>query len=314
MNRLVLFSSALLLAGGALAMSGCARPVAGDPHVVASNVESLKKAFGAAAAQAGPAAVAAVAEPTGWSTLRGKFVLAGTPPARSPLKIDKDQGVCAPGGKTVLDEEMVVDSSGGIRDVAIFLTTKYPAGNPHWEHPDYAANATGEAPLPFDQEKCIFLSHLFIMRSSQTLVIKNSDPVGHNTSISPSAGSRTASANILLPANSSATYKPGGESLVPNPVSCSIHPWMSAMLLTRNNPYFAVTGEDGTFEIKNVPAGVELEFAAWQQKTGFLGKVSVQEGGGSAATQTWKKGRFKRTLTPDQPLELIVTIDSADVK
>lgn len=297
----------------ALALTGCERQLADNPRVSAANVEELKKAFGGGAAAAGPGAVVEVAEPTGWSTLKGKFVLSGTAPARSPLKVDKDQSVCAPGGKTVLDEEIVVDSSGGIKDVAIFLVTKLPANNPQWEHPDYAALATGEAPMPFDQKDCVFLSHVFIMRSTQTLTIKNSDDVGHNTSINPSAGSKAASANVLLPANSSTTYKPVGESLVPNPVACSIHPWMSALLLTRNNPYYAVSAPDGTFEIKNVPAGVELEFAVWQQKAGFMSKVKVQEGSGSAADEIWKKGRFKRKLTPDAPLEMTVTLDASSL-
>jgi hypothetical protein len=305
--------SAVLLACGALVIAGCARPVAENPHVVASNVASLREALGAGAVATGPAATVAAAEPTGWSTLKGKFILAGAAPARSPLKVDKDQSVCAPGGKTVLDEELVVDASGGIKDVAIFLTTKLPANNPKWEHPDLAAKATAVTELPFDQKNCIFLSHLFIMRSTQTLTIKNSDEVGHNTSINPSPGSKAASANVLLPALSSTTYKPVGESSVPNQVSCSIHPWMSALLLTRNNPYYAVTAADGTFEIPNVPAGVELEFAVWQQKAGSLSKVQVQEGSGAAAAQSWKRGRFKRTLTADQPLEMTVTLDAADL-
>lgn len=313
MNQFGPLRFAACLVCGALVIAGCARPVAENPHVVASNVSSLKQAFGAGAAAAGPATTAVAAEPTGWSTLKGKFVLAGAAPARSPLKVDKDQSVCAPGGKTVLEEDLVVDANGGIRDVAIFLTSKLPANDPKWEHPDYAAIATGEAPLPFDQKNCVFLSHVFIMRSTQTLIVKNSDEVGHNTSINPSPGSKAASANVLLPALSSTTYKPVGESSVPNSVSCSIHPWMSAFLLTRNNPYFAVTAPDGTFEIKNVPAGVELEFAVWQQKAGSLTKVQVQEGGSAAAEQTWKRGRFKRTLTVDQPLEMIVTLDAAAV-
>lgn len=323
MNQFVQLRAAVLIRGAAilaasyaLSLTGCPYrwSISDKPHVVPSNVESLKTAFGAGAAQAGPAAAVAVAEPTGWATVRGKFILAGNAPARNALKIGNDVSVCAPGGKTVLDEELVVDSNGGIKDVAIFLTTKLPANDPKWEHPDYTANATGEAQLPFDQKECIFLSHLYIMRSTQTLLIKNSDPVGHNTNISPSAGSKATSANYLLPANSSASYKPVGESLVPNNVSCSIHPWMSALLLTRNNPYYAVSAPDGTFEIKNVPAGVELEFAVWQQKAGFMTKVQVQEGGGAAAVQTWKKGRFKRTLTAEQPLELTVTVDESAFK
>lgn len=314
MNQLDKFCFVALLLGGLVFLSGCERQLADNPRVSAANVTELKKAFGGSAVEAGPGTAVAAADPMGWSTLKGKFLLSGAAPTRSPLKVDKDQNVCAPGGKTVLDEEIVVDANGGIKDVAIFLTTKLPANNPKWEHPDYAALATGEAQMPFDQKDCVFLSHLFIMRSTQTLTIKNSDPVGHNTAINPSAGSKAASANVLLPANSSTSYKPVGESLVPNPVACSIHPWMSALLLTRNNPYYAVTAPDGTFEIKNVPAGVELEFAVWQQKAGFLSKVKVQQGTDAAADETWKKGRFKRNLTAGSPLEMTVTLDASSFK
>ena len=309
MNRFLLCSSALLLACGALAISGCARPVAGNPHVLADNVNSLKKAFGGGAAQGGPAVAAAPTEPTGWATLKGQFKLAGAAPARVPLVISKDPGVCEAG----LSEEMVVDSSGGIKDVGIFVTTKIPANDPKWEHPDYPA-ANAELTMPFDQEKCVFLSHLFIMRSTQTVVIKNSDAIGHNTSINASAGSKAKNINELIPGGGSTKYNPVGESMIPNNVSCSIHPWMTARLLTRNNSFFAVSKKDGTFEIPHVPAGVELEFAVWQEKAGFITKVNVAENGGAAAAQVWKKGRFKKTFTPDQKLDLNVTLDAADLQ
>ena len=299
-----------VLAAGVLLAAGCARPVASNPRVSASNVASLKKALGSDGAAEGPAVEVVVAEPQGWSTLKGTFTLVDPAPARPALSITKDPAVCAPGGKQVLAEELVVDpTTKGIRDVVIYLITKYPAGDPKWEHADYLANAAGQNEIPFDQKACIFLSHVHVMRSTQTLLIKNSDDVGHNTSINPSPGSKAKAFNELLPNFGSTTYNPVGESNLPNPVSCSIHPWMSAFILTRNNPYYAVTQPNGTFQIANVPAGVELEFAVWQQKAGFLGTVKVAEDGAAPKDETWKKGRFKRTLTVDKPLDLNVTVD-----
>lgn len=304
------------LAAGLLLAAGCSRPVADNPRINASNVVSLKKALGATAEEsAAPSEAAAAAEPQGWATLKGRFVFADAPPPRMTLVADKDAHVCAPGGKQPLDEVFVVDpDTKGIKDVVIYLTTKYPAGDPKWEHADYLATANGTNELAFDQKDCIFLSHLYVARSTQTIVIKNSDNVGHNTSINPSPGSKAQAFNELLPALGQTTYKPMGESTIPNPVSCSIHPWMSALILTRNNPYYAVTKPDGTFEIKNVPAGVELEFAVWQQKTNFVTKVKVQEDGGAEKDETWKKGKFKRTLQPDSTLTLNVTLDSSILK
>jgi hypothetical protein len=100
-------------------------------------------------------------------------------------------------------------------------------------------------------------------------------------------------------------YEPKGESSIPNPVSCSIHPWMSALLLTRPNPYFAVSGPDGSFKIEKVPAGVELEFAVWQQGAGFISKASV-----NGQEEKWKSGKFKRTIAIDADDKLDVKLDA----
>ena len=53
-------------------------------------------------------------------------------------------------------------------------------------------------------------------------------------------------------------------------VKCNIHGWMHAFIGVVDNPYFAVTGDDGTFELKNVPPG-EYTIEAWQEELGVAG-------------------------------------------
>jgi hypothetical protein len=282
-------------AGGAV---GCARYVPPPLQANRSNVEVLRTSFGGAAADVAPTTAAPAAEPTGWATLKGTFHLTGQPPARTPLRIDKDQNVCAPGGKPVYSEDLVVDSAGGIKDVVIYLTSpaKFPVGDPKWEHPDYAEKA--KATVEFDQKNCVFLSHLFAMRSTQQVKLLNSDPVGHNTNV--------LTFNQLIPAGGYLTYDPKTETPEPVPVACNVHTWMSAWLVIRNSPYFAVTKEDGSFEIANVPAGVPLEFRVWQEKAKFLQDVSVK-----GKAEKWSKGRLKLTLQPDEQKTLEVSVDAA---
>ena len=43
---------------------------------------------------------------------------------------------------------------------------------------------------------------------------------------------------------------------------------MSGWVIARDNPYVAVSKADGTFEIKDLPAG-ELEFLAWHERPGY---------------------------------------------
>jgi hypothetical protein len=51
------------------------------------------------------------------------------------------------------------------------------------------------------------------------------------------------------------------------PVKCNIHSWMHQFIGVLDHPYFAVSNKDGTFEIRNLPAGT-YTLAVWQEKLG----------------------------------------------
>jgi hypothetical protein len=302
MNRSI---QLLLLVSLCFAAAGCARRLPPAARVNINNVSALRTSLGgdaaASTAVAGPAA-----EPTGFATITGTFKFTGQPPARRPLVIDKEQNICAPGGKQVLSEELVVDpASGGIRDVVIFLSDKkFKPGDPKWEHPSFDADR--EALVEFDQKNCIFLSHMFAMRATQKCKVLNSDPIGHNTNIA--GGGRARTENFLVAGNSYAMYVPGGESPEPFSVACNIHPWMGAFMIVRDSPYFAVTKPDGSFEIQNVPAGVDLEFRVWQPLTRYVPKITI-----NGERNDKFKGRLKLKLADGETRVLEAVVDAADL-
>jgi hypothetical protein len=51
------------------------------------------------------------------------------------------------------------------------------------------------------------------------------------------------------------------------PVKCNIHPWMRAYIGVVSHPFFAVTGDDGTFKIKGLPPG-KYTVEAWHERYG----------------------------------------------
>ena len=51
------------------------------------------------------------------------------------------------------------------------------------------------------------------------------------------------------------------------PFKCDVHGWMNAYVGVLDHPYFAVTGEDGTFELKGLPPGT-YTIEAWHEKLG----------------------------------------------
>ena len=286
----------------ALASTGCQRIIA--PEVVVANegtTLAIRDVLEAGAGKGG-AAASTLANPTGFADLTGTFTIIGTPPSRSAQSVTSDQAICAPGGKAPLDEVVVVGPNGGIKDVLIYLDTEIPTDNPVWIHPDY--DATKNAIVKFDQKNCIFLSHVFAIRTTQKMQIMNSDTVGHNTNLAPRKGAN--SFNQIIAAGGAVEHTPGGQSPDPFSVSCNIHPWMKANMITRDSPYFAVTGADGKFTIPNVPAGVELEFRVWQEGANFLQSVTLN----GAPDTDWAKGRFKITLQPGTPTNLDVQVNA----
>jgi hypothetical protein len=76
---------------------------------------------------------------------------------------------------------------------------------------------------------------------------------------------------------------------------------MKGYVVVQSNPYMAISGKDGIFEIKNVPAGIPLEFQVWHESSsGPNGAVQADR-----ADLKWQpNGRFTVTLEPDQVLDL----------
>jgi len=106
--------------------------------------------------------------------------------------------------------------------------------------------------------------------------------VGHNSNLQP-LGDQAV--NPLIPANGKIDYKFNRAQTIPVPITCNIHPWMKGYILPRDNPYTAISAEDGTFTLKNLPVG-KLEFQVWHEKSGYVD------------TPQWKKGKFEMEIKP----------------
>jgi plastocyanin len=219
-----------------------------------------------------------------WGNLKGKFIYDGAPPASAPITVDKDQAVC--GDKGLVAEDLVVDANGGLANVMIYVKGKVKI------HPDY--EKTADATVVLDNHGCRFEPHVQGVRVGQTLEIKNSDPVAHNTNVV----GRNLQINPLIPAGATSDQKIEAPEALPAMVSCNIHPWMKARLLVRSSPYFAVSKKDGTFEIKNLPAG-DLEFIVYQERSGY-----VQDAVLKGQQVKWPKGVVKATIEAGKDTDL----------
>ncbi len=231
-------------------------------------------AGGFAAGFSAPAILRAAAADK-WGDLKGRFMYDGPAPERKKLKVDKDVDCC--GKFDIRDESLMVADDGGLGNVYLYVRDRRVDVCPELEE-------AVEKQVLLDNRDCIFMPHcMTIWTDKQEYRIVNSDPVAQNVAFSPLGDTP---ANIVLAVGAEATWTFRRAQSVPVPVACNYHPWESAFILPRDNPYVAISAVDGTFTIPKLPVGKKLEFQAWQERVGYLD------------TPDWRKGRFELEIKP----------------
>jgi len=149
--------------------------------------------------------------------------------------------------------------------------------------PKAGQTLSGKAPtnqVVLDQKGCQYVPHVVAMMVNQPIVAKSSDTILHNVHTMPFANNAQNFAMVVP-----GTHKIGPFSQAEEfAVKCDVHPWMQAFIVVLDNPYFAVTGADGTYKIDTagLPDG-EYELVFWQEKYGEkTHKVTVKGGKGEA--------------------------------
>jgi plastocyanin len=189
------------------------------------------------------------APPARAGDVKGSITFAGKAPELKPLQVTRDQAVC---GKDVPDETVEV-ASGKLANVVVVVKG--------------APTQPGTTQVVIDQHHCQYRPHVQAAAVGSDLQILNSDPVLHN--IHGYLGQVTAF-NMAMPLKDQKVTKKLAKVGVVR-VKCDVHAWMAAWVVVVDGPA-AVSGADGSFEIKGVPPGT-YTVTAWHEK---LGERTVQ--------------------------------------
>jgi plastocyanin len=175
--------------------------------------------------------------------ITGSISFKGTPPAERELTPIRDNPDCSPlyPGALPKTKFYVVGAGGELADVIVSLK-----GVPS------ASTGASAAPAVLDQKGALYSPQILAVQTGQKVIIKNSDSFIHNVHTKPVANSEDNQVQMA-----------GGPDLTftfakPEPFlkfQCDVHPWMFAWVSVFDHPYFAVSGADGKFTIKNVPPG-----------------------------------------------------------
>lgn len=211
-------------------------------------------------------------------TVTGTIRFTGHAP--KPIRIDMLQDpACGFATKTPNYTEQYVVQDGKMANVFIYI--KDGLGNRI-----YAPSTT---PVILDQKGCRYVPHVIGAMIGQPVEFRNSDPTMHNVHIVPPGDSNAAGFDISQPPMGGTQEHVFHTAGLMIPVRCNNHPWMEAFLNVVKNPFFAVSGTDGKFEIKGLPPG-KYTLVAVQEKLGEQSQsIAVQSQKTTAVNFTFNK-------------------------
>lgn len=188
--------------------------------------------------------------------VKGTVTFAGDSiPARGDNKADiqkhPDKDMCD--SPNTLKDDLIIDSATkGIQNV--FVSIEKVTGGKTLEVPS--------APIVSDQKTCHFTPHILVVPKGGSVELKNSDTKLHNTHF---IVQKNAPFNEGIPAGKSSTVVLKETEKIK--VTCDVHPWMLGYIVVTDTPYYAVTTADGSFEIKDLPAG-KWTIKLWHETLG----------------------------------------------
>jgi Carboxypeptidase regulatory-like domain len=194
-------------------------------------------------------------DPASAGSVKGRVALDGTVPKNEVIKMNADP-VCLKEAKGTQTQETYLVSSDGKTLGNVFVYVKDGLGNYAFDTPTEAAK--------IDQKDCRYHPHVFGMRVNQPLEIVNSDPTLHNIHAMPKGNSEFNNGQPIQGMKMSHTFD---KQEVMVPFKCDVHGWMNAYVGVLPHPYYAVTKDDGSFELKDLPAGT-YTIEAWHEKLG----------------------------------------------
>lgn len=228
-----------------LALVGCG----GDKPPETAKTESAPAAGGAAGG------AAATPDEANGGTITGKVAFTGDKPKMANMDMSATPKCeIAHKGAPQKSEEVVVNDNGTVKYAFVWVKAGLPDKN--WAVPT--------TPVLLDQNGCMYKPHMIGVQTGQSINVKNSDPTNHNIHPQPTINQEW---NESQPPGGEDKMKTFARQEVMIPVKCNVHSWMRSYIGVVSHPFFAVTGDDGTFTLKGLPPGT-YTIQLWHEKYG----------------------------------------------
>ncbi|MFN3466391.1 MAG: carboxypeptidase regulatory-like domain-containing protein [Candidatus Brocadiales bacterium] len=132
-------------------------------------------------------------------------------------------------------------------------------------------------PLVLDQRDKLFVPHVLVVPVGSTVELRNSDPEMHNLHAS---SVKNPAFNEGMPEGGTSLLKRFEQVEIVR-LGCDLHQEMRAWIVVRDNPYYALTGKDGRFNIIDIPPGT-YKLSLWhedldkEQRSSLTTEVTIE--------------------------------------
>jgi plastocyanin len=199
-----------------------------------------------------PQAQATPLDPSTAATVSGVVKFEGTPP--KPQKIDMAQDPAC-GNQPNVDESYVINN-GNLANAFVYVKSRERKGG--------LLVATSGLLPKIEQRGCRYHPHVLGIMLNQSVQILNADGTTHNIHPMPTQSKQWNESQLP---KAEPIVKTFNKPEIMIPIKCNQHPWMKMYLNVVDNPWFAVTDENGTFDLKGLPPG-EYTLTAVHEKLG----------------------------------------------
>lgn len=185
-------------------------------------------------------------------TISGTIKYEGAVPEARLIHMDADPICYAVNKGNVHSQSIILGDNNTLGNVFVYIKSGLP--NTHYPSPSAVAI--------INQGGCNYSPHVIGVLVGQKVKFLNPDGTLHNVhaicKINPEF-------NASMPDFRKELTVSFDKPEFMFPVRCDVHPWMQAWMAVMQHPFFDVTGSEGTFEIKNIPAGTYV-IEAWHER------------------------------------------------